>query len=300
MPAVPWQSPGSSRNGPASQTSRPAAIRSSLQAPSSGARSEKWRSGRPRRRGTTARGSGHWPVDRTARPRRRVRPVVLDDRQPFQRLHRAALHSRRSAAGSSAHHEAARARSRPAHARLRQWASPASRTAASTARRPTSRRTATRPAAASARRPDFRPPLLAAPRVELRGERHVTGMPEHDLERRRVEGSTGQPGKAVATSRSGQCRSATASVPGDPEPYSLRSETRDFGHCDDPGLQRIDDLSVDQAGIELGRAPTRSLQRRDRARSLWALPPVRRRRDRAARAPPLHRALSARARRCAR
>ena len=64
------------------------------------------------------------------------------------------------------------------------------------------------------------------------------------------------PGRqAVATSRVWPMPLGDRERPGDAEPDSLRGEIRGIGLSDDPGLQRIDDLPVDQAGIELAERP---------------------------------------------
>ena len=91
--------------------------------------------------------------------------------------------------------------------------------------------------------------------MELRSERHVARVPEHDLERRQIERRTCEVGQAVAAARVrpmplGDCQHA-----GDASPDSVRYELRGVGLGEDPHYERFDELPVGQTGVELAKRP---------------------------------------------
>ena len=234
--------------GPASHTSRPAARSSSLHCSSSGAQSQR----------EVAHQAAPWHhctrirslcCQRVAGAGRPVRETVFDDRQARQRRDRAALNLRASVrrekrATSEQHVKVADQPVRGADV-------PRLVLAESLRPEPRVQGFVVAPLLEEAHRPgrpELGPALLSRPRVELRGERHVSRMPEHDVERRRVERRACQLGEPVSASRVGPMPLGHGEHARDPEPDSPGLPVQGIGLGKDPRLERFDELPIGQSG----------------------------------------------------
>jgi hypothetical protein len=104
-------------------------------------------------------------------------------------------------------------------------------------------------------RPELRPALLARACVELRGERHVTRMPEHELQRGRVERRTHQSGEPIAASRVRPVPLGHCEHSGDAEPDPAGGPVRVIGLGEDSVLEGFDELPIDETRVQLAQRP---------------------------------------------
>ena len=191
-----------------------------------------------------------------ARASRPVGPAVLDDREPRQRLDRAAVDL--LAVGIREQGPTSTQDVHVSHETVR--GAEIGRVLSPELLRPEPRAERLVPAprcekAFCALRPERGPAFLSRPRVELPGQRHVARMAEHRLERGRGQRRTRQLHKAVAPSRFrpaalGHCEHAC-----DSEPDSLLAEVGIVGIVDESSLEGLDEVAVDgvRGHVAVGR-----------------------------------------------